>query len=340
MAISNELLSSTLYTLMDEERDALYQNTPFMDWAGKLNGIEKDDGGTKIVIPIGLDDHSSMTAHATGYEPMNMAVNDVMQPAEYNWADFSQIVAISKKEELENAGDKAQVKIVEVRLRQVMSAMKRNINAQILGGAGLHGTATMNTLNGEAVTTGFFEAGLPAAATQTNTVGGLQKSVVDALGWYNQYATTASSFSTLGLLYMQQLLSTANARAQKGQIGLTIMSEAGFANYRRALYANERYVDEKVLDGGRLSLAFGGGVCEQDLAMPINSGVGTDEATAYMINFDGVKMHIHKDADFALGAFENISGTTIRGATVYFKGQLVAEHLGSQAALFDSDTWV
>jgi len=336
MAISNELLASTLYTILSEEKDALYQATPFMDWARKLGGIMTEDGGTKIIVPVGLEEHSSLTAHATGWEPVAMAFNDVMQPAEYQWADFSAPIGITKKEELENSGEKAQVKIIEVRARNVMSMAKRQINTQILAGAGLGG---LETLNGEASATGFMEAGAPAAATQTNTIGGITKSTVDAVGWYNQYQTTASAFGTSGMRLMQQLVNTCNARAQKGQVKLTIMSEAGYANYRRALFANERYIDEKVLDGGRLALAFAGGVIEQDLAMPTNTGVGTDEATAYLLNFDSLKLAVHKDADFNVSPFMEVPGTTIRAATLYWKGQLIAEHLGSLGLLADGDTW-
>lgn len=336
MAISNELLSSTLYSILDEERDALYQGTPFMDWASKLGGIHSESGGTKIVVPVGLEEHSTLTPHVTGYEPMTMAFNDVMQPAEYEWADFSAPIGISKKEESENAGEAAQVKIIEVRLRNVMSMAKRNINAQILAGAGL---GTLGTLNGHTLTTGFIENGAPAAATQTNTVGGIKKDTVDAVGWYNQYQTAAAAFGTDGIRLMQQLLNTCNARAQKGQIKLTIMSEAGYANYRRALFTNERYIDEKTLDGGRLGIAFGGGIVEQDLAMPINGGVGVDEYTAYLLNFDSIKLAVHKDCDFSVTPFMDVAGTTVRSATLYWKGQLMAEHLGSVGVLVDGDTW-
>ena len=336
MPISNELLSSTLYTILGEEKDALYQATPFMDWARKLGGIMSEDGGTKVVVPVGLEEHSQLTSHATGYEPVAMAFNDVMQPAEYEWADFSAPIAISRKEELENSGEKAQVKILEVRARNVMSMAKRQINTQILAGAGLGG---LNTLNGHTDVTGFIENGAPAAATQTNTIGGIQKSVVDAVGWYNQYQTAAGAFGTDGIRLMQQLVNTCNARAQKGQVKLTIMSEAGYANYRRGLFANERYIDEKTLDGGRLAIAFAGGVIEQDLEMPLNGGVGVDEYTAYLLNFDSVKLAVHKDADFMVSSFMDVPGTTLRSATLYWKGQLIAEHLGSVGVLVDGDTW-
>jgi hypothetical protein len=52
-----------------------------------------------------------------------------------------------------------------------------------------------------------------------------------------------------------------------------------------------------------------------------------------MLNFDGIKMCIHSDADFALSPMEHLSGTTARAAQLYFKGQLIADHLRGSGVL-------
>jgi hypothetical protein len=86
------------------------------------------------------------------------------------------------------------------------------------------------------------------------------------------------------------------------------------------------------LDAGRLQLAFHAAVMEQDNEMPNNTG-GAAKFSAYMLNFDGIKMCIHSDADFALSPMEHISGTTARAAQLYFKGQLIADHLRGSGLL-------
>ena len=58
-----------------------------------------------------------------------------------------------------------------------------------------------------------------------------------------------------------------------------------------------------------------------------------------MLNFEGVKLCMHKDADFAVSPFEHISGTTARAAQLYVKMQLVADHLGSQGLLVDGEVY-
>ena len=127
-------------------------------------------------------------------------MNDVLQPAIYSWADFAAPIVITKKEELENQGEKAIVKIVEARMRSVMGMLRREVNKQILAGTSTV-LSDLGTLNGvpAANTTGFLEQGARTAAGQTNTVGGVQKSVVDVEGWYNFNGDAGGAFGTNGL---------------------------------------------------------------------------------------------------------------------------------------------
>lgn len=340
-SISNDLLSSTLYSIRDGEVDELFQKVAFLDGARKHGGIETEDGGTMLVRPLSLTEHSSITNLPTGYEPVSLAVADVMRPAEYTWSDFVAPIVITKKEELENRGEKAVVKIVEARMRSVMGMLRRELNKQILVGNSAVLT-NLNTLNG-AVAGGFLEA--ETVATQQasgNTVGNIAKTSTTAPGWANQSFDIAGAFSTAGIRGMQEAYLRGNSVAPMGDTDLVILSEAAMANYRRGLFAQERYVNEKTLDGGRMQLAFAGAAVEQDtnLGFAITSAdFGVGPVSGYMINFDGIKLVFHKDADFAVSPFEHISGTTSRAAQLYVKCQLVGDHLGSQSVLFDGDTW-
>ena len=334
-SISNDLLSSTLYSIRDGEVDELFQKVAFLDNAKKAGGLEQGDGGTMLVRPLSLVEHSSITALPTGYESVSLAVSDVLRPAEYAWADFVAPIVISKKEELENSSEKAIVKIVEARMRSVMGMLRRELNKQILAGTSTVMTG-LNTLNGDAATTagavGFLEGA--TAGTQTNVVGQISKDTFKTTtGWQNQYETASGAFGANGLNAMWDIYTACNSRAPMGAIDLVIASEASFGFYKRALQANERYIDQKILDGGRMALAFAGAAVEQDMEMPV-----TDHSM-YFLNFDGVKLITHKDADFAVSPFESVVGTTARAAQLYFKGQLIADHLGSQGTLDNAEAY-
>jgi len=341
MAISNDLLSSTLFSIRDGEVDELFQKVAFLDNAKRYNGIEFEDGGIKIQRPLSIAEHSQITNLPTGYEAVNLAVKDVLQPAIYNWSDFTAPIVITKKEELENQGEKAIVKIVEARMRSVMGMLRRELNKQILVGNSTILTS-VNTLNGN-VAGGFLEAeNKGAAGSQNNTVGGISKQTYNTTnGWQNQVFDALGDFGTNGIRGMQQLAIEANSVTHMGEIDCVLMSEKCMANYRRALFAQERYINEKTLDGGRMQLAFGGAVVEQDLEMGFDytsADFGkTKPLSAYFLNFDGIKLCMHKDADFAVSPFEHISGTTARAAQLYVKMQLIADHLGSCGVLFDAD---
>lgn len=330
MAISNDLLSSTLYSIRDAEVDQLYRKTAFLDLVKAAGGIEFEDGGIKIQRPLSVVDHSTITQLATGYEPVSLAVSDVLKPAVYEWSDFVAPIVITQKEELENQGEKAVVKILEARMKNVMGMLRRELNKQILAGTSTV-LSTMSSLNGFSLTTGFLEEGVAAPATQTNTVGGLQKSVLNVPGWYNsRLASTgaANIVDDLTALYQE-----CNQFSPFGDVNAIIVNPVTFAAYKAALFANERFMSADKLDGGRLQLAFAGAVVEQDNEMPANGG-GGNQYSAYMLNFEGIKMCIHSDADFALSPMEHISGTTARAAQLYFKGQLIADHLRGSGVLY------
>jgi hypothetical protein len=340
MTISNELLSSTLYSIRDGEVDELFRKVAFLDNAKKKGGVEYEDGGIKIQRPLALTEHSNITELPTGYEAVSLSVQGVMQPAVYDWIDFVAPIVISKKEETENMGEKAIVKIVEARMRSVMGLLRREANKQILVGTSSV-LGNLNTLNG--FNNGFLEAETAGGGNQNNSVGGISKATYSATtGWQNQAADVQGAFGTNGIRVMQQAAIQASSVAPMGDVSCYILSEACMANYRRALFAQERYVDEKTLDAGRMVLAFGGAVVEQDTYMGV-AGTSTDFGAGFMsgygINFDAIKLIMHKDCDFAVSPFEHVPGTTTRAAQVYVKMQLIADHLGSNIVIFDGETY-
>jgi len=59
MAISNDLLSSTLYSIRDGEVDELYKKVAFLDGVKKAGGVEVEKGGIKIQRPLSIQEHST-----------------------------------------------------------------------------------------------------------------------------------------------------------------------------------------------------------------------------------------------------------------------------------------
>jgi hypothetical protein len=226
MAISNDLLSSTLYSIRDGEVDELFKKNAFLDMCKKKGGVEYEDGGIKIQRPLSLAEHSTITQLATGYEAVSLAVQDVLRPAVYEWCDFTAPIVITQKEELENSGEKAIVKILEARMRSVMQMLRKELNKQILIGNSAILTS-MNTLNGN-VATGFFEA--DDVGTQGNVVGGVSKATYAATtGWQNNAADLGANFGTTGIVAMQRESIRCSKRCSYGcyRFGSTVRTSNG-----------------------------------------------------------------------------------------------------------------
>jgi len=171
-AISNDILSSTLRILLDEAVDNLYRSTPLLDQIRADGGLELYDGGSQLDVPLILEEHSSITQMSSGYEPINLAVQDALRQASFGWCDFIAPIVITQREELSNKGDRAVLSIAEARMKSVMGTLRREWEKQAVAGTSTI-LSDMLTLNGGASGTGFLE-GL-ATGAQNNTVGGLAK---------------------------------------------------------------------------------------------------------------------------------------------------------------------
>ena len=351
MAISNDILSSTLRILLDEEVDQLYQATPLLDKMRERGGIETYDGGQKLDVPLILEEHSSITQLDSGYEPVNLAVKDALRNASFNWCDFVAPIVITRAEELSNKGERAIIDIAEARMKSVMGLLKREVEKQILANASTVLT-NLNTFNGLTdvdggnptggnANSGFFDN--VAFGSQTaNSIGGLSKASFSRL--QNQFvdAANALSIDDMTSLYLDCQLNTPDGSAPD----LIIGSPEFYAAYKKLLFDKERFMDEKVLDGGKLALMFHGAMVHADpflgKTVQTASKLGTNPQgngviSAYFLNSKYIKLGFDSAAQFEMDDFEHISGYAARSANVYTRLQVYFQHLGSQGLLTDAE---
>jgi hypothetical protein len=337
MAISNDILSSTLRILLDEEVDNLYKAVPLLDRMREQGGIETYDGGQKLDVPLILEEHSSITQLSNGYEPVNLAVKDALRVGSYDWCDFVAPIVITRKEELSNKGERAIINIAEARMKSVMGLLKREVEKQLVANESSVLTE-LNTFNGVTgggalgSATGFFENA--AFGAQTNVVGGIDKGTFTT--YNNQFIDFGGNLATnmisnLTDLYVQCQINTPDGSAPD----LIICSADFFRNYKNSLFAQEFYVDNKAeINGGRLALSFAGAMLYVDPFLPANGdGSGADDIHAYMLNSKFIKLGFDSDAQFEMEDFEHISGYASRSANVITRLQAYVQHLGSQGLI-------
>ena len=341
LTIGNELLSTTMHILMKDWRDNVHESVAFLDAQERVHGAGKpvQSGGSRIVVPLGFGEHSSTTRMQTGFERIDLSVEDVFQPAQYDWGHVVRPVAISSEEEMVNQGDSAVLSILESRVQMTANALKREYVKQIVQGSQT-GWEDWNTLNGVDVATGFLEEN--AVGAQGNTVGSVSKSTFSGkTGWQNQMFDGSGSFNANGLAGLYDLKVEINAVSPSGPPNVILASRAGFKNLKRALQAHERYVDQSKIDGGRMVEMFDGVPINVEFNMP-NAGTTTtgDPISFYFLNMNDIYTLWDPQGYFDLSDFETVSGEyDVRAAKLRCRGQLIAKHLGSSGLAFDLETF-
>ena len=343
LTIGNELLSTTMHIVMKEWRDNIYTSTAFLEAQTRIHGEggPTQAGGTRIVQPLGFGEHSNTTRLQTGYERIDLSVSDVFQPAVYDFAHVVRPIAISAEEELTNQGDAAILSILENRVTSVANALKREYVKHMVQGS-VTGWDDWNTLNGIDVTNGFLEPAAAAGGSQAASVGGVSKSTFSSkTGWNNQFFNGSDSFNSNGLAGLYDLMVEINAVSAQGNPNVILASRAGFKNLKRSLQASERYMDEKSLDGGRMSTTFQGVPIDVEYYMPNAGGTSsTTEASFYMLNMNDIYTLWDPKGYFDLSDFETVSGEyDVRAAKLRVRGQLIAKHLGSSGLAVNLDTF-
>ncbi len=344
LSIGNELLSTTMHIVMKEWRDNIYTSTALLDAQTRVHGEGQPTqaGGTRIVVPLGFGEHSNTTKMSTGYERIDLSVSDVFQPAVYDFGHVVRPVAISAEEEMTNQGDAAVLSILENRVTSVANALKREYVKHIVQG-GVANWDDWNTLNGIDRTNGYLENAAAGSGSQAASVGGVSKATFSSkTGWNNQFFDIADSFNSNGLAGLYDLMVEINAVSAQGNPNVILASRAGFKNLKRALQASERYMDEKSIDGGKMSTTFQGVPIDVEYYMPNITSLtsATTEASFYFLNMNDIYTLWDPKGYFDLSDFETVSGEyDVRAAKLRCRGQLIAKHLGSSALAVNGDTF-
>lgn len=119
---------------------------------------------------------------------------------------------------------------------------------------------------------------------------------------------------------------------------VVIMSEACFALYRTSLSAQERFVDEKSLDGGNLHLMYGGAPVVPDLAMNNTFSRTNDNIfSAYFLSSAGIGLYMLPSANFSVIERGIATGSAVETWQLQVGCQLGAKHLGSLGVLTNAD---
>ena len=339
LTISDQLLSTTAFALHDEIVDALDINRPLLANIDKM-GKREQQGGERMIVSWRFNRHSQTTQLSTGYEPVNMTVQPVGTPGWEGWMDCIRPVVISGHEERLNRGEAEIVSILESRLQDTEQGFRAEFEEQLLFG-NVPSMSDSVTLNGVVDTTGLLEN--RAVGAQTNTIHHVSRALhAGAPGFQNQYGDVGNAAANhLPTLY--EIITRINRLA--GVAGTSRNSIRGYQsveackNMKDLLIAQERYLTESELDGGKLVQFYNGIPLEvTDLPNQTNySAMGTTDVSYIFLDHAQIQWVGQSGFYFKLSEFQSQPGYDTKAAFMHHMGQLVGRYFGTSALVVNAD---
>ena len=348
VTIPNELLSTTAMSYVEDITDQLAVNDPLLDRMDKVHGIgkPKNIGGVNIVVPLGWTEHSVTSSYENGFEEEAGDAQESTIPAQYNWFFASRPIQLSWTEEEMNQGEPAMISILEAKSQGAAGGLMREQHKQSVAGGVVpftnKPTRKAATLNGRdyavAGAQGYLEGVDPVS--QVHTVGTVDKTgayTAGKLNWVNQFSDVTAgggTFGSDGLQAFDNMTIAARTIRMGGAEGMFwLLNKATFANLKRALRVNERYMETKKLDGGRLVMAWDGADVEVSEYVPANLG--------YMLNTEEIYYNWLGDNRFSVGDFVDgrAGGYQVKRGSIRLAYQLVAKSMGTSGMIINCDTY-
>lgn len=297
-----QLVTTTLRNRRAEVEDNMSDNVPFYNRLRRKNRMTLD-GGRTIVIPLEYAENASFQFYS-GYDTLNISVNDFIDAAEFNWKQASTAVSISGLEQLRNSGRAAVIKLLAAKInnarRTYVNQMGAQVHADGTGSGGLE----------------IGGLGLLVPTTNTNVVGGVDANtytwwrnfVIDATT-YNSGATTKDNIQA----WMINLYINLTRNGDKPDLGL--FSNVYYQMYWQSLTGIQRISGTDTGGAGFNSIKFVGMDCV--LEGGINGNMDDSDtlanATAFFLNTDYLNFTTHTDRDIEIvgGERQNVNQDAI-----------------------------
>ena len=321
-------ISSTLELRKGKYQDLLYQKLPLLDAFKKFpGGRDMVDGGAEKAYEIIVKPHAGIVEHTTGYEARTTTVDEVMELARFYFYLYSTVIAITKKDRLENAGKAAQVKLMEARMVAQLGHIMRAQEAHFLRNEGAF--AKLLSLDGSttvgAAANGHLE--YDAIGAQTNTIGTLARAsftpyldnqVIDIQDDYSLYGKEALN------LGMTRCWSYA---APQATTLFGILSEILFSKYMTDQETQVRFTSKEKLDSGGVELmTLHGHILKPSPSLGYLGADGTTYISGFMLDIGGHFLIVNKNADWSIDPPREADQQLLLSRDLCWHGQLGFQH--------------
>lgn len=335
--LDNEVFSATTFAHI---KDVIKDQERLPVGFDKLESTRKKEaGGERIMIRISSGWHSDTTQFTgDGYDDIDHAVRKVLNPGFETWADWVRPAVISGHEERINRGPAKIIDLGKERLENVHLGMRLELIEQIFAGTSSP-ISDVITLCGDDYSTGLIESA--SYGSQTNVVHELSKGTFNSgWAWQNQAedALGAASSNLVTAMYRVITRRRQVKRTNKNLVWYVGLEPAG--HLKSFLQANERYLSERDLDGGRRVMAFDGVPVEECGFLPIaGSATASKPWSALLWDHEDIYWTEQSGYWFKQGMWKDRDGMDVRSCYVHCMGQLTGRNLFSSGIVVDAEEW-
>lgn len=252
------LLSTTINKHREKLTDNVFKKHAFSYWLQRKARV-REDGGVKIIEPLMYGENSTFKTYS-GYDSLDLTPQTGITAAEYDWKMAAIGIALSREEELKNAGSSQKINLLKAKITQAEMSLSKNLNSLFItsdgtGNSGKYPNGLANLV--------FDDSG------SLDTVGGIDCSVAGNEFWRSTVSTGADvALTVTGATGLNHWYNTAGRGQGDDNPDLELTTQDLFEAYEALIYTKIQYQDTETVNAGFQNLTHKGGVVMWDALVP------------------------------------------------------------------------
>lgn len=317
-AIDN-LATTTLHRTRRQFADAIFKASKFAFFMLAKGRVDTEPGGLSIREPLIYGLNSTVKSYS-GYDRLDVFPTEEVTQAAFNWKLFAGTVSISGEEELKNSGPEAIINLLKTKIMIANKSMKEKLNTYLLQTQNFRDSKDFLSLDN------LVE---DVAGASQGVVGGIARATYT--WWRNKYA--AGSLSSITSQY-RTFYNNVSEGIETPNLILT--NQTQYEAYEDQNAGKLRLTDTGLMQVGFENLRFKGAVMMWDTAMADSTVRQTSsdaDHVAYFLNTDYIRLVMHRQRQFVMGAFKQPYDQDARVAQILVAGNLTTSNSRFNGAL-------
>lgn len=334
------LLSTTLdaYMAGGSMFDNVFKDSAFLAALRMMDSVDTQNGGERIRAPLMYQTNSTVKSYQ-GADTLDTTIQDGITTAFYDWREIGGTISITRKEERQNSGEAAKIKLLKSKIKQAEMTIREVLNSQLILGTVSSSTFVPGNDNKDLFPLGYF---LRKDRTTDPTTGGDVGNIPgDTYTWWRHQTAeldgTADSGTSFGLnvttykglvVGLRRLYNYCS-RGSGGAPNLAVFDQVSYETYENALDDKVRYTNTRLADMGFDNIKLRGATCIWDEVVPDveNGTAAITKGTVFFLNTNFYKLIIDEETDIVTTPFVEPENQTVRTAKILFMGNAAVSNL-------------